>query len=219
MEGQTKNSGINNKWIVYNTVNSALTGWHSFMDSYILDFTDNKNLKIKTLGDNEIVDVPYTFNTDNGLIYEDTGEILYGVLKLDSNKLSLKMGEKSTTTVSLIKLEDNSTPLVITETLEFLKKGKWIKDFNSIQFTDEPYKVLNQIETKFRVFIERDEKTKKEYKGAWMLDSYDGVMFLELFSERFNHKAIYQISSINDEFLKAVSTSDKGESLPLEFTK
>lgn len=219
MEGQTKNSSINSKWIVYNTVDSALTGWHSFMDSYILDFTDTKNLKIKTLGDDEIVDVPYTFNTDNGLIYEDTGEILYGVLKLDSNKLSLKMGEKSTTTVSLIKLENSGIPVQVAETLEFLKKDKWVKDFNSIQFTDEPYKALNQIETKFNVFIEQDEKNKKEYKGAWMLDSYDGVILLELFSERFNHKAIYQIRTINDESLKAISTSDKGELLPLEFTR
>lgn len=219
INGQTKNCSINNKWIVYNTVNSALTGWHSFIDSYILDFTDPKNLRIKTLGENEIVDVPYTFNADNGLIYEDTGEILYGVLKVNSNKLSLKMGEKSTTTVSLIKLEDISTPLQITETLEFLKKDRWRKEFNSIRFTDEPYKVLNEIITNFKVFIESDEKSKKEYRGAWRLDTYGGVMLLELFSERFNHKAIYQIRIINDESLKAVSTSDKGELLPLEFTR
>lgn len=216
MKGQTNN--IYKKWIVYNTVNSSLTGWHSFMDSYILDFTDEKNLKIKTLGDNEIIDVPYCFNPENGFIYEDNGEILYCVQKMNSNKLSLKMGEKSTTTVSLIKLENNKS-IGFSDANGLLMSGKWLKDNTSIRFTDEPYKVLNEIETNFKVFVERDEKTQKEYKGAWLLDSYDGMILLELFSERFNHKAIYQIQSISQDSLEAISTDDKGELLVLKFSR
>ena len=217
--GQTNKSALNNRWIVYNTQDTALTGWHSFMDSYILDFTDFKNLKIKTLAEHEITTIPYTFNSKNGNIYEDSGELLYSVLKVDDNKLSLKMGERSTTTVNLVRIDNNSSKLPIHDIAILLQKDKWIKDSNSIRFTNEPYKVLNQIETNFKVFIEKDEKSNKEYKGAWLLDSYNDIVLLELFSERFNLKAIYQINTISNDFLKAISTNDKGESLLLEFKR
>jgi hypothetical protein len=219
MMGQTKDSNLNKKWIVYNTQDTALTGWHSFMDSYILDFTDFKNLKIKTLAEPEIINIPYTFNIKDGKIYEDNGNLLYCVLKMDNNRLSLKMGERSTTTVNLIRIEDKSSKLTVDEISKLLQSGKWTKDLNSIQFINEQYKVLNQIDTNFKVFIEKDEKSKKEYRGAWLLDSYDGIVLLELYSERFGLKAIYQISEINNDYLKATSTNDKGESLVLEFKR
>jgi hypothetical protein len=217
--GQTNKNALNRKWIVYNTQDNALTGWHSFMDNYILDFTDFKNLKIKTLGESELTTIPYSFNNVNGNVYEDSGELLYSVLKIDNTKLSLKMGERSTTTVNFVAIEDKSSKLPLDEIAKLLQKDKWIKDSNSIQFTNEPYKVLNQIETNFKVFIEKDEKSNKEYKGAWLLDSYNDIVLLELFSERFNLKAIYQINTISNDFLKAISTNDKGESLLLEFKR
>ena len=217
--GQTNKNALNKKWIVYNTQDNALTGWHSFMDNYILDFTDLKNLKIKTLGESELTTIPYSFNNANGNVYEDNGELLYSVLKIDNTKLSLKMGERSTTTVNFVTIDDKSSKLPINEIIKLLQKDKWEKDSNSIQFTNEPYKVLNQIETNFKVFIEKDEKSKKEYKGAWLLDSYDGMVLLELYSERFNLKAIYQVNDISNNILKAISTNDKGESLLLEFKR
>lgn len=216
---QTNNSAFNNRWIVYNTQNNALTGWHSFMDNYILDFTDVKNLKIKTLGESEVTIIPYSFNSENGNIYDDRRELLYSVLKVDNTKLSLKMGERSTITANFVRIEDKSSKLPLDEIAKLLKNDKWIKDSNSIQFTNEPYKVLNQIETNFKVFIEKDEKSNKEFKGAWLLDSYNGIVLLELYSERFNLKAIYQINHISNDFLKAISTNDKGESLLLEFKR
>ncbi|MFW0735993.1 hypothetical protein [Flavobacterium sp. T12S277] len=216
---QTNNSAFNNRWIVYNTQNNALTGWHSFMDNYILDFTDVKNLKIKTLGESEVTIIPYSFNSENGNIYDDRRELLYSVLKVDNTKLSLKMGERSTITANFVRIEDKSSKLPLDEIAKLLKNDKWIKDSNSIQFTNEPYKVLNQIETNFKVFIEKDEKSNKEFKGAWLLDSYNGIVLLELYSERFNLKAIYQINHISNDFLKAISTNDKGKSLLLEFKR
>lgn len=216
---QTNKNALNRKWIVYNTQDNALTGWHSFMDNYILDFTDFKNLKIKTLGEPELTTIPYLFNNTNGNVYEDSGELLYSVLKIDNTKLSLKMGERSTTTVNFVTIDGKSSKLPLDEIAKLLQKDKWIKDSNSIQFTNEPYKVLNQIETNFKVFIEKDEKSNKEFKGAWLLDSYDGIILLELYSERLNLKAIYQVNDISPNILKAISTNDKGESLLMEFKR
>jgi len=217
--GQTNKNALNKKWIVYNTQDNALTGWHSFMDNYILDFTDFKNLKIKTLGEPDLTTIPYSFNSTNGNIYEGSGELLYSVLKIDNTKLSLKMGDRSTTTVNFVKIDDKSSKLPLDEISKLLQKDKWVKDSNSIQFTNEPYKVLNQIETNFKVFIEKDEKSNKEFKGAWLLDSYDGIILLELYSERLNLKAIYQVNDISDNIVKAISTNDNGESLLLEFKR
>lgn len=218
MEGQTSNAvNLKKKWIVYNTMNNSLTGWHSFMDSYILDFINSSDLKIKTLGDSNLIDISYRFDSENGIIYEDNGNVLYCVLKVDNNKLSLKMGEKSNTIVSLVQLDDRSSKLPLDVINNLLCEKVWIKENNSIRFTNETYKVVDQIETNFKVFVEKDENSQKEFKGAWLLDSYDGMVLLELYSERHKLKSIYQITNITKNTLNAISTSNNGESLILDF--
>jgi hypothetical protein len=189
------------------------------MDSYILDFTDAKNLKIKTLGELEIVNIPYIFNIENGKILEENGDILYSVQKLESNRLSLTMGDNSTTVVNFNNLQSSNIVLHDSEILVLLQNKKWGKDTNTILFTNEPYKVLNEIDTHFKVFFEKDEKNQEIYRGAWLLDSYDGSIFLELFSERYNIKVIYQIKEISENSIKAIATDETGEFLILEFNK
>ena len=67
-----------------------------------------------------------------------------------------------------------------------------------------------------KIFIEKDKTSKKKNRGAWLVDFYDGNFLLEIFSERSNYKAIYQINEINDNLLKATSINKNGELLSLE---
>lgn len=214
MNGQT--NILNKKWIVYNTTDESLTGWHSFRDSYILDFSDSKSMFIKTLGESEIIKVGYYFNPDNGVIYEDNGEVLYCVKRLNTDRLILKMGENSNTIVSLVPLSD--LPLKETNIINLLKNKKWGKDVNSLEFTDNQYFVADEIGTNFKIFIEQHSKSKAKFKGAWLIDSYQGLYFLELYSERSNFKSIYQIQYISETEIKAISTDKNGQHLLMELS-
>ena len=210
---QTTN--LNKTWIVYNTTDNSHKGWHTFMNNYILDFSDGKTLFIKTLGDKQIVEIPYRFNSENGILFEEGGEILYVVQKLSPDRLILKMGENSTTIVSLTPLA--RAPLE-RDVISLIKSGIWQNGLKTIQFLDEQYNVAGEIGTNFKTFVEKNKSTKSECRGAWLLDSYKEQFFIELYSEELNYKSIYQIESISDKNLRAVSTDKFGHRLQMELS-
>lgn len=212
MDGQTDN--LYKKWIVYNTVLNSNSGWHTFSDSYILDFSDRNNLIIKTLGDNEILIVPYSFNSENGIIYEDNGEILYCVYKVSSDRLILNIGENSSTTINLRAVDDQKHFDI--NFTNILKNKKWAKDCNSLEFTDENYLIAGEVQTNFKTLIEKDEALGLQSNGAWLVDSYEGLIFLELYSERFKLKTIYQIEFVSNKYIRAKSTDKQGQLLVME---
>lgn len=213
---QNLNNNLYKKWLVYNTVNNVSNGWNSFNDSYILDFTDSKILKIKTLGEQQIETVKYSFNEENGVIYEKNGEILYKIKELNSEKLVLIMGNDSNVNVYLTPLENRENKINLDELSTLLKKQKWNKELNSIEFKDETYLVADEIETNYKVFKETNEKENDSSKGAWLIDTYDNIVFLELFSEKFNLKAIYVVRELTNISLKAHAFNKKGEFLLFE---
>ena len=85
----------------------------------------------------------------------------------------------------------------------------WTSHFKA-QFTE--------IATNFKIFIEQDSKSEAKFKGAWLIDSYEGLYFLELYSERFNFKSIYQIQHISETEIKAISTDNNGQVLVMELS-
>lgn len=213
---QKLSNSLHKKWLVYNTISNALNGWNSFDDSYILDFTDTTKLKIKTLGDVEIENVEYSFNNSTGIIYENNGDVLYTVKELSSNKLVLTMGEKSNINVFLTPLVDAVSKIDLNSLSSLLKEKKWSNQGVSVEFTNEKYIVANEIETNYKIFTEFNNKTNKTYKGAWLIDSYENIVFLELFSERTNHKAIYVLKNLDQSYIKGNAFNKKGEFLLLE---
>lgn len=213
---QKLDNSLHKKWLVYNTLNKALNGWVSFTDNYILDFTNNKNLKIKTLGDSKIESVKYSFNSDTGIVYEDNGDILYKVKKISTDQLVLVMGEKSETEVFLTPLVDAVSKIDLISLNNTLKEKKWTNKDDSVEFIDEKYVIKNEIDTNFKIFTETNNKTKKEHRGAWLIDSYENIVFLELFSERTNHKAVYVLKKLNESYLKGDAFNKEGEFLKLE---
>lgn len=216
---QNSNDDLNRKWLVYNTVSSNLNGWNSFNDSYILDFTNPKILKIKTLGVLKVETIEYSFDVNTGMLYESNGDILYKVKELTSDKLVLTMGDNSKVDVFLTPLENKENSINLNSLEGILKNKKWSKDSNNIEFNDEKYMVANEIETNYKTFIEIDIKQNEPYKGAWLLDTYENILFLELFSIKFNHKAIYVVRQLNETSLKANAFSKKGEFLSFELNR
>jgi hypothetical protein len=216
---QDISNNLYKKWLVYNTTSNALNGWNSFNDSYILDFTNPKILKIKTLGEQQIETVEYSFNHENGVIYEKNGEILYKTKELNSDKLILIMGDDNNVNVYLTRLENSEDKISLDELTTLLKKKKWNKGSNRIEFNNETYLVADEIETNYKVFEETNEIDNKSSKSAWLIDTYDNIVFLELFSEKFNHKAIYVVRELNNISLKANAFDKNGEFLLFELDR
>lgn len=203
------------KWMIIKTTNNTKLGWNAYIDNYILDFSDKKCLVIKTLGDKDLINLEYELDINKGVISEKNGDVLYRIKELSSKKLLLYMGIDNNTVTAFFPLTI-SNEIKIDELSVLLKNGKWISGNNIIQFTDEMYMVVDEIETIYNVFIEYDKDGKK-YKGAWLIDCYKDFILLELFSERYSYKGIYQITNINNSFLEAETINENGDKLEIKF--
>lgn len=216
---QEGNNSLYKKWLIYNTSGGDLNGWKSFSNNYILDFTNQKVLKIKTLGISEVETVEYSFNNKTGTIYESNGDVLYKVKELSSDKLVLIMGGNSNVYAYFSPLENSQNNVNISSLNNLLEEKKWFRDDNSIEFTNKKYMVANEIETNYKEFIEFNKKDSQPSKGAWLLDTYENILFFELFSEKLNHRAVYLIKELNEVYLKSSAYSRKGEFLLFELKR
>lgn len=216
---QKVNNDLHKKWLIYNTSGGDLDGWKSFSNNYILDFTNQKLLKIKTLGIDEVVTIEYSFNDKTGVICESNGEVLYQIKELSSDRLVLIMGNKSNISAFFTPLENSINEININNLNSLLVEKKWFKEDNNIEFTNEKYIVANEIKTNYNIFYEYTNKENKLSKGAWLLDTYNGIIFLELFSEKLNHRAVYLTTQLNKTNLKSTAFNRKGELLFFEINR
>lgn len=208
---------LNKKWLVYTTISSKQNGWNSFNNNYILDFTSKEFLKIKTLGIFEIETIEYVFNEDTGIIYEKNGDILYKVKQLDFDKMVLIMGNDDEINVYLTSIDNKEIEMDFSNSISLLEEKPWTKNTDTIKFSNEKYLIADEIETNFKKFIEINKENNNPLGGAWLVDNYNKILFLDLFSERYNNKAIYVIEKLNKTTLKATALNNEGEILVLEF--
>jgi hypothetical protein len=211
MNAQSNN--LYKKWFVYSTCDSSSTGWSTVIDSYILDFSNMDTLFIKAIGENDVQTFLYSFNAVSGVINGENGEVLYTIKSLASDRLILSFGAKSTVQLNLVPLDDY---VVEVDILDKLRKCTWHKDSTSIKFTNEQFKIVNEINTNYKVYIEKNAQLKSVSEGAWQIDFYKGLCFIEFYSERWNYRRVYQIKSISHNKFIAVSTDKNGQPLVLE---
>lgn len=215
MEGQFKLEMLNKKWLVYETISNSKTGWTTIINNYILDFTNEKVLKIKQLGNSNIEKVEYSVNLKTGEISDFEEDVIYKIKKIDLNNLILSSGSNNSITIYLKALKSSKTNINLANFSKLLIEKKWHTKNDFIDFKSNRYKLIDD-ETQYKVFTETNNLVK--YDGGWLIDSYDNNVFLELISKRTNLNYICKIKDFKNNTLNLTTYNKKGLIVNLEWS-
>lgn len=208
-------NNIHKKWVVYNTENLSNTiGWQVFIDNYILDFEDDKNLNIKDIGMEEIESFAYVIENDT--IFDSDKNKIYLIKELKDDLLILN-DIRSNTMVYLYPLKEKYLDINIETVTNNLLDGKWTKNETTITFLDKKYLIGDELETDYNIFYEENSQIKSKHIGFWQVDIYKNIFLIELHSKKSNHKAIYQIIKIDNKALIAFSKDKYGRDIIIEW--
>lgn len=214
MEGQFRLDMLNKKWLVYETISNSKIGWTTIINNYILDFTNEKVLKIKQLGNSNVENVEYSVNLKTGEISDFEEDVIYKIKKIDLNNLILSSGSNNSITIYLKALKSSKTNINFANLSKLLIEKKWNTNNNFIDFKSTRYKLIDD-ETQYKVFTETNNLVK--YDGGWLVDSYENFVFLELISKRTNLNYIYKIKDFKNNTLKLTTYNKKGLIVNLEW--
>ena len=208
-------NNIHKKWVVYNTENLSHTnGWQVVIDNYILDFEDDKNLKIKDIGIEEIESFTYIIESDT--IFDSDKNKIYLIKELKDDLLILN-DIRSNTIVYLYPLKENYLDINVEKITNNLLDGKWTKNETTITFLDKKYLIGDELETDYNIFYEENSQIKSKHIGFWQVDIYKNIFLIEIQSKKSNHKAIYQIIKVDNKALIAFSKDKYGRDILIEW--